>query len=297
MLSDRDHRKIRGRTERLLHDADADGRWPTRVDDLVAAADLTEPEESPLDSSVLARAPRYLRKAVELINSGKIRAILDRRERTVHLDPSISNDGRRSFLRLHEVSHDILEWQRDPAFADDDGTLSPQTDRRFEREANQGAAELLFQGDRFAALTREYRIGMAAVSELSAIVGSSLRATLRRYAESHDGAVCAIAVEPSPRSRAPLRYKRWEVSQSEAWGERFGSTWPPHLSVDCFPFLNTLTGEELGSETLWPFPDLNLEMVEVRAEAVATPYAGLLLLWVPRRETFKRRRRLEVAAT
>jgi hypothetical protein len=280
--------EIRRLTEDLLGRADAAGRWPTPVDDIVAAAKLDEPEESPCDASWLARAPRYLRKAVDLIDTGRIRALLDRRERTVQLAPGIESEGRKSFLRLHEVTHDLLPWQSDPAFADTDGTLSPTVKRLFEREANQGSAELLFQGERFPKMASDYRIGMGAVTDLANTVGASLRATLRRYAEGHDSPVCAIVLKPSPIRRDPLVYERLEISQSPAWTDRFGSAWPRVLREDAFAFVKFVSSP-FGADATVTLCDVNLENTEVRVESMSSRFGILVLLWVPRRELLKRK--------
>lgn len=294
MLEDLDSaNEISELTNELLRRADALGRWPTPVDDIVTASRLEEPDQSPFDLRVLARAPAYLRKAVALVEARRIRGILDRRERTVHIDPSIEHEGQRSFLRLHEVAHDLFPWQTELAYADDDLTLSAKARRQFEREANQGAAELLFQGDGFRSMAAEYRVGMAAVSELAELTGASLRATLRRYAESHRRAVCGIVLDPSPISRDPMTFRRREVSQSPKWTKQFGHTWPARLSVDAFPFLEGTAGVPVP--LTWP--NLDLEPTSISVDVVRNRYAVLVLLWVPAREVLKRKRVLAKAGT
>jgi hypothetical protein len=282
--------------EELLVRADAAGRWPTPVADIVAAADLEEPEDSPLSESILQSAPRHLRKAVALIKSQKIRALLDRRERTIQVDPSIGSDGRERFLRLHEVTHDLCPWQKALAYADDDLTLSPSAKQIFERQANFGGAELLFQGHRFKELANSYAIGMGAVGDLATTVGASLRATLRAFAEAHDGAVCGLVLKPSPISTSPLRYARREVTQSDGWVARFGSFWPRVLGVEGFQFLEAISREGLldFEDPKFSFPDRNLEPVEIKVDVIVNRFDVLLLLWIPRRETFKRKRKLLV---
>jgi hypothetical protein len=278
-------------SEELLSRADAAGRWPTPVDDIVEAAELDEPEDSPFSLAFLRSAPKYLRKAVALVDSRKIRAVLDRRERSVHIDPSIEHSGRRSFLRLHEVSHDHFPWQSALAYADDESTLSPRTQRLFEQEANQGAAELLFQGRRFLKMAGDYRIGMAAVGDLARHVDASLRATLRRYAESHSAAVCGIVLQPSPLRSEPLTFRRHEVTQSAVWTERFGSSWPRVLDETSFPFLQVIGDPQVGGlDGALTLPDLDCQPVPIRVEALSNRFAVLLLLWVPRRERLKRKR-------
>lgn len=281
---------IRKHTEKLLRRADAVDCWPTPVDDVLAASKLEQFAETPFSPSMLARAPEHLRHAVRVLRTGKVRAILDRRARVVHLDPTIDNEGRRSFTALHEVTHDLLPWQRELGYADNDVTLSDRVRRDFEREANQGAAELLFQGKRFAAMASHYDIGMGAVSALHDETGASLRSTLRRYAETHRDAVCAIAMEPSPCQASPLGFRRHEVSHSAVWTTRFGQRWPSLLTADVFPFLHCVHDAQ-QRDFVWP--DRDNAAVAMHAEVIKTPYNTLLLLWVARRWRFKRRVRIE----
>lgn len=288
--------QIASLTEGLLQRADAAGRWPTPVDDIVAATDLTEPASNPLSPSILARAPKQLRNAIKAIGAGKIRALLDRRERTVYVDPSVEHEGRRSFLRLHETCHELFPWQQELAYADSDLTLSPSTWRLFEREANQGSAELMFQRERFATMAADYAINMGAVMELAGTVGASLRATLRRYAETHRRPVCGIVLEASPVSFTPLTWRRKEVSMSPAWVERFGSTWPAQLSVAEFEFLKAIGTAHVADDLVFPWPDLDNQPVGIRAQAHSSRHAVLVLLWAPRRERLKIKRVAGIAA-
>lgn len=289
-------KEIRRHTERLLQKADAAGSWPTPVDNIVEASKIhVNEDESPFSESAFRKAPKYLKKAIAAIKSSRVHAILDRQQKVVHLDPGIEHPARKNFLKLHEVVHEILPWQDELAFADDLGVLSRPTYDLFEREANHGAADLYFQGDRFAKMASEYKTGIAAVAELSNKVGSSLRATLRQYAECHRGAVCAIYLAPSPCQSEPLAYRRFEVSQSAAWTERFGSTWPQRLGVEAFPFLACINDPALSPSGALTWPDLNSEPIDIRAEAHPTSFGVALLIWVPRREIGRRKLRLEVA--
>jgi hypothetical protein len=51
-------------TDRLLRRADGYDRFPTPVEDIVAAAQLAEPAHSLLSDFILTQAPRHLREAV-----------------------------------------------------------------------------------------------------------------------------------------------------------------------------------------------------------------------------------------
>lgn len=285
-------------TDRLLRAADAYDRFPTPVGDIVAAAELSEPEQSLLADQVFASAPRHIREAVAPFRR-KIRALLDRKAREIHLDPTIDHNGQRAFKRLHEVTHDACPWQQQLAYADDDLTLSSATRLLFEREANQGAAELLFQRDRFRDIAADYAIGTAPVVELAETFGSSLHATFRRYVETHRAPLAGLVLEVSPCSRDPLSFRRKEAPQSPGWTTRFGSAsnWPATLSSPPYDFLPLAERAPFSLQppraTLtWPAGKGD---TKIRAEVMSNSYRLFVLLWVPQRELIKRKRVLRVA--
>lgn len=282
-------------TEGLLLKAGANGRFPTAVDDLLAAADLVEPSESLLAETALAQAPRHLREAIARLTR-KVEALLDRRAREIHLHPDIELDGQRAFKRLHEVSHDLLPWQSALAFADDNLTLSWSTKLLFEQEANQGAAELLFQRDTFRQVAADYDIGIAAVIELASMFGASIHATFRRYVETHNHRVAGIVLDPRPVRREPTAFRRREVVGSTSWIDRFGTTsdWPRQMSETEYPFLVPLA-------STWGVVDKTFEAkltdgggVErpLKVEAFSNTYSIFVLLWRPKRRLAKKRRTL-----
>jgi hypothetical protein len=281
-------------TERLLAAASARGRLPTPVDDLVAAADLVEPQESILSESMLRRAPKHIRDAVAPFRF-KIRALLDRKAREIHVAPGIEHPAQRDFKRLHEVVHDILPSQRKLAYADDHKTLSWMTNLRFEQAANQGAAELLFQRELFRQVAADYQIGMAAVVELAEMFGASIHAAFRRYVETHRTPMVGIVLDPSPVRGLPLAYQRREAVHSRAWAQHFNSPrfWPPILESAMFPFLSAADLTPSGTtsprlEVIWP--TLDGEPTRLLVESFSNSYRLLMLLWRPRREILKHRR-------
>ncbi len=285
---------IRKATERLLRKAEAIGRLPTPVQDIIAAAGLVEPEHSMLSDLVLDQAPEHLRRAIRKLRF-KVRAVLDRRAREVHVDPSIQHRGRLAFKKLHEVTHDILPWQRTLGFADDDATLSWAARQLFERQANQGAAELLFQRDMFSDMARQYVTGMASIIELADLFGASVHATFRRFVESHPPAVAGIVMELSPCPTHPIGYRRKEVACSQRWANRFGSSrsWPsilrspPYSFIDLAPRARTSRSVVAGDLLL---PDVNNEPVHVSTEVYCNSYKLFVLLWHPRNERLRHRR-------
>jgi hypothetical protein len=285
---------IRRAAEKLLLKADVHGRLPTPVDDIIAAAGLVEPEHSLLSDFILAQAPAHLRSKIRKLRF-KVRAVLDRSAREIHIDPSLHIRGQVAFKKLHEVGHDICPWQRDPGYADDDETLSWSTDQRVEREANQAAAELLFQGTLFQDMAAQYEIGIAAILDMAALIGSSGHAAFRRFVETHRWALAGVVMDVSPCSRDPLMYQRHEVVSSTAWDQRFGSLrcWPTYLQPVPYSFISL--GPEVAATRsvrggTFRHPDLRNEQVDLKVEAYSNSYKLFALLWVPRKERLRHRR-------
>jgi hypothetical protein len=157
--------------------------------------------------------------------------------------------------------------------------LSATTNRLFEREANQGAAELLFQRDRFSRDAGDLEVSIAAIWNLAQRYGSSFHAAVRHYAETHPGAVAAIVLERTPCRSDPPTWRREEAMATSRWSERFGKpTWPQRMNVHAYPFLTAL---DIAALTDVTFTDVMGAPTQVKVEAYQTPYKSFVLLWVP----------------
>jgi hypothetical protein len=291
--------EIAAAADRLLLKANARYRFPTAIDDLVQAAGLTEAKGSIFSDAELSQAPAHISTLMRRI-AGKIQGLLDRRSREVHIHPRIQRDGHGRFVRLHEVSHDIFDWQRELAYADTELTLSPAIRAMFEREANQGGSELLFQRDVFRDVAAEYEIGIASVVELSEKFGASIRATLRRFAETHREPVAALVLNRQPISTSPIVFRRHEAVASTSWRERFGNPgrWPAELAapdVDLVNIAATAGGRRRwGGRTF--MPDLAGESVALMTDVLDNTYHLLVLAWIPTRKVRLIRRRRVLAS-
>jgi hypothetical protein len=297
------HKDIARLTDRLLRTADAYGHLPTPVEDILAAADLEEAPDTFLSESSIATMPAHLRGVLRRV-SGKVHAALDRKTRVVHINPATDLVGQKAFKRLHETSHDLFPWQHIEegkiGFADNEMTLSPRTTILFEREANQGAAELLFQRERFAEIAADYAVGCATVIELAELFGASRHATFRRYVESHRGTVAGVVLGPRPCEREPLAFQRREAMCSANWRERFEEPvmWPAVLRAEPFTFVEQARAcAAIGPpDGEWTHSDLNNEATMLKVEAMSNSYRTFVLLWLPRRDLFKRSRVIATAA-
>ncbi len=285
---------VRKATDRLLRAASASGRFPTPVDDIVAAAGLTQPAHSMLSELVVEKAPAHIQRALRKIR-GKVHAVLDRKAREIHIDPSIHHQAKIGYRKLHEVVHDTLPWQSALAYADDAATLDPTLRRTFEWQANQGAAELLFQGDAFADMANDYRVGMASVLELASMFGASGHAAFVRYVETHHATVAGVVLELSPCATNPLRYRRREVVYSAKWQTRFGDAagWPHQLEATPYVFIDSIAPARRQGAAVpgaLVLPDLRNESVTLSTEVYCNQYRNFALIWLPRRELFRRAR-------
>lgn len=284
--------EIDKQVDRLLRAADAYGRYPTPVDDIVAAAKLTQADDYVLDDLKIAQAPAYLRSLLRSARQ-KIQGLVDRRERVVHIAPNIEHDAKRRFVTLHETTHSILPHQQDLIYADTHETLSPNTKRLFEREANQGAAELLFQRTHFTRDAIDHEIGVAAVWLLAQRYGASFHAALRRYAECHDAAIAAIVFDHKPLALTPKTWKREETMATRAWLDRFGPIkWPSRMDAASHPLVAALdfTIEEIA------ITDITGTSAKVRIQTESNSYKRFALLWIPPRRKLIKPRRVSILA-
>lgn len=286
MMNAEEQREIRREMRKLLIRADALGRRPTPVLDVIQAAKLTEPKQSLLSQvAFFGKSVRQeLRTKLENATS-KILAMVDFPTATIHLDPTIDYEPQRRFLRFHEVGH-TLSWQRDVlAYLDDASALSPHTSRLFERQASFAAAVLAFQLDQFAEDARDYATGLAGLLQLASTYEMSLRASLWQYAETHGGLVCGFVTD---RAKADLgTVKRLEVSASNSFKDRFGNPLlhRVYLRSTDFEFIATVFASQLLPLRIrvdqCSLVDVNGDMVPLTVEAYTTKWHTIVLLWAP----------------
>lgn len=277
----------------LLRKAGVDEHLPTPVETVVAVAGLVEDDDYVLSESKIREAPRELRRLLRAAGR-KIRGALDRRERVVHINPAVQVPAQRQFIRCHETMHHALPWQRDlVVLGDTASTLAPDIGIRFEREANQGAAELLFQLDLHERIARDYPTDMATPIALAEMFGASIHASFRRWIEHHDGAVCGIVVDPVATSRDPWVFRRREVITSSAWASRFGNPhFPTRLRGSDFPFVGSLAqpgGPIADSE--WSMTDGRGSPTWLRVQSFCNTYRTFILMWAPTKERLAARSR------
>jgi hypothetical protein len=190
--------------------------------------------------------------------------------------------------------HDALPWQRElVVLGDTHRTLSPDIEFLFEREANQGGAELLFQLGLLGRIARDYPTDITTPIALAELFGASIHATFRRWIEYHTNPVCGLVLDPEPLRTSPLTFRRFEVVESDSWKRRYGSNrFPKQLASTTHLFLAAL-GPPCGGQidTYWGLDDSNHEMTTVRVQSFSNTYRTFVLLWLPVKEPFIARHR------
>jgi hypothetical protein len=146
------------------------------------------------------------------------------------------SESRKSFVKLHEVGHDVLYWQHEILCClDDDQTLDADVHEEFEEEANYFASVTLFQHDRFDSEMGKYELGINASLSTAKHFGASLHATLRRYVERSDKRCALLILEnitpngelPKCRVRNFLTSVKFEYEFGIIeWNETLGYKWP-----------------------------------------------------------------------
>jgi hypothetical protein len=284
---------IRDVAHTVLRKADAGDRLPTPVDDILTSCGLLESDDYVLSESKIMQAPSNLRKLLRGAGR-KIRGALDRKERIIHVSPSVEVPSQRQFVRCHEAMHDALPWQRDlMVLGDTSLTLAPDVEFVFEREANQGGAELLFQLDLLARVARDYLTDITTPVRLAGMFGASIHATFRRWIEDHHKPVCGLVLDPKPITTSPLTFRRFELVESESWQHQYGlNRFPRQLISSRYSFVGNLASEQLGQvDAHWGFTDRNGEMTTVRVQSFCNTYRTFVLIWPPTRESFIARHR------
>jgi len=190
---------VTAEVRKLLRAAEVGRELPTPKARILACARLVETGELDLagyEQSFSEKASSFFYKAMT-----KVRGFFDRRTRQIYVDPQL-HDSRKTFVTYHEVIHRVVPWQHIERTEDDDRTLNflnVSCDTLFESEANYGAAEILFQCDRFENEARDYGLSVASALYLSDKYDASCHASLRRFVERNHRPCLLLVLKPTSR--------------------------------------------------------------------------------------------------
>jgi hypothetical protein len=275
---------VEDRARKLLDRASAWGRFPTAIDDIVAAAQLRVAPTSVFDRAATLEylkgksvdAARYLKTAVS-----KIFGLYDSYESIIHIDDRVVL-SKQNFLKLHETGHHELPTHRKVfrLFEDCEKTLSPQIADHFEREANNFARFALFQGPTYARVAADHKFEIKTPIKLAKTFGASIYASAREFARTNQRACVVYVLEPveyATRVGAVARVRR--IEPSPTFLAQFG------CPADAVITLDHALGRILPIERRMTRPttirlaDRNGDMHECVAEALDTKHNVVILLY------------------
>jgi hypothetical protein len=280
-LSPEELERVRAEARLALERANAFGRLPTPVADILSAAKLTVVDDEALEEGLLARFRRKASGALKTALS-KVLGLFDARGWLIHVDRGLMA-VKQTFIKLHEAGHGLLIWQRKMyAVAEDCKlTLTDEIEDLFEREANNFATEVLFQLDGFTEQTADYAFGINVPLKLGPKFGASAYSSIRRYVRKNERACVVLVLDPPVVTdgvgfRATLR----RVVPSPAFVQTVGDpVWPAVFTPDDeLGDMVPLGKRRMSRPRTLSLSDRNGIDHECLAEAFATPYQVFILI-------------------
>jgi hypothetical protein len=188
--------EVTNEVKRLLRAAGVRNQLPTPKEQILACARLVERGELDLaeyEATLKEKTLLFFHRA-----KSKVLGLLDRRSNIIYVDPC-AHDSRKLFITYHEVTHNVLGWQKIILTQDDDLTLSSECEDLFEAEANYGAAEIMFQCERFESEAKDYDLSIESARYLSTRYDSSFHAAVRRFVERNHRACFLMVLRQTSR--------------------------------------------------------------------------------------------------
>jgi len=205
--------------------------FPTPVDQIIEFTELridSKVDLNEIPSNYLSQSTEKLKKVLR-----DVRGVLDRREKIIYIDPNQS-EPRKNFVKLHEVGHDILPWQRKfyEYIQDDDDTIDTHQNEEFEFEANYFASSTLFQLDRFDEEAQKLPLEIKSPMYLAKFFGSSQHAALRRYVLGSKKRCALLVLKDIAQSSVAIGCAVRNYFQSDGFTKAFGEIiWETEIGV------------------------------------------------------------------
>ena len=245
---------IKKHAEDILVRAGAVEVFPTPVEQIIAAAELSELDDiEEAKEFFLKTVSKDIRKSF-LSGWNKIRGFADLKKKVIFSKPE-ELPARQVWPKLHEVSHQILPWQAEVVrYLDDDKSLSPSCEEEFELEANFCAGEFLFQGKIFSEMSQSYRPDFGTIFFLADKFGASRQATARKFMNENDEAVALISYYRSKYSfdengRSYFRLGKAH-SVSRKMLKKYSGLHIPDILLPTHPWISSYNDGEVRSEAM-----------------------------------------------
>jgi len=286
-LDSAERRAVEERARKMLDRASAWNRFPTPVDDILAAAKLQVAASSVFDPAGIisyirnrtADAARFLKSAIS-----KVFGVYDADESVIHIDGTVV-ESKQNFLKLHETGHHELPTHRKlfRFFQDCEQTLAPEIADLFEREANNFARFTLFQGDAFARHAADCAFNIKTPIKLAKTFGASVYASTREFARTNHRACVVYVLEPieyvtGTGAQAIVR----RIEPSPSFATLFGRPADTVITLDHWLGPLLPVGRKMTKQTALSLRDRNGGRHDCVAEAFDTTYNVLILLYPTR---------------
>jgi hypothetical protein len=165
-------------------------------------------------------------------------------------------------------------------FQDCEQTLAPEIADKFEREANNFARFVLFQGDAFRNHAADLQLGVKVPMRLASHFGSSVYAAAREYARTHHASCVVYILNPIqlvPNGGFVAQVRR--IEPSPRFRREFGC--PADSAIDQDHALASLIpiGRRMTAPRDFVFADLNGVRHSCIGEAFDTRHNILLLIY------------------
>jgi hypothetical protein len=285
-------RAVQEAARRSLDRASGWNVFPTPIADILDAAKIKVAPASAFDPR---RIMEYLigkaERTAAVIKSAisKVFGICDADEGLIHIDHNVRK-SKQNFLKLHEAGHLELPTHRKifRIFQDCEKTLEPDIADLFEREANNFARFVLFQGDRYRDIAADHALEIKTPIKLAGTFGASIYASCREYARTNHRACAVYVLEPityCTQSDPRAEVRRIEVSP--LFAQQFGR--PTDTVITRYHSLGRVlpVGRRMTRATSISITDWNGQAHECLAEAFDTTFNVLILVYPVRALTTK----------
>jgi hypothetical protein len=275
---------VQSAARRALDRASAWGVYPTPTPLILQAANLKIAPKSAFDP---VRIMEYLagkaEQAATALKSAiaKVFGIYDAGEQIIHIDHTV-HGSKQNFLKLHEAGHHELPTHRKlfRFFQDGERELDPEIADLFEREANNFARLVLFQGDGYASMAADYALEIKTPIKLAGKFGASIYASCREFARTHHRACAVYILEPvsyCEKTGACAQVRRAEASPS--YLKQFRRPDEEVITLDHSLGRVLPIGRKMSRPTAVSITDRNGQAHECVAEAFDTTYNVLILVY------------------
>jgi len=274
---------VHSAARRALDRASAWGIYPTPTSVILESAGLKIAPASAFDPR---RITEYLLSKAESAATAlksaiaKVFGIYDAGEQLIHIDDTV-HKSKQNFLKLHEAGHHELTSHRSAfrLFHDCEKTLDPAISDLFEREANNFARFVLFQGDGYSSMAADHKLELKTPMKLASKFGASVYASCREFARTHHRACAVYILEPvtyceKTGARAVVR----RIEASPTYLQQFRRPDETAISLDHSLGRVLPIGRKMTRTTV-SITDRNGKAHECVAEAFDTRFNVLLLIY------------------